>query len=81
MVENTFSECLAFIFYDNEMTVFKIQVTPPVVGFNKNATPLPVVPLTKQIDVGPLLGISRPFGFAKNGELLLLLCHDNGTRQ
>ena len=41
-----FSECLAFIFYDDERTVFKIQVTPPVVGFNMNATPLPVVPVT-----------------------------------
>ena len=67
-----FNDCHAFIFYDNQRTVFKIRVNPPLWlgGFKL---------LTKQIDVGPISGISRPLGFAKNGELLLLLRHDNQT--
>ena len=63
-----FNDCHAFIFYDNQRAVFKIRVTPPLGlgGFKL---------LTKQIDVGPISGISRPLGFAKNGELR----HDNQT--
>ena len=34
---------------------------------------------TKQLVVGPLLGIRNPLGFAKNGELLLLVCDDDQT--
>nr|POE63854.1 f-box protein cpr30 [Quercus suber] len=68
-MEKTFAvlnDCLAFIVYNDESTMtekyFDIWVMREYVVEDS---------WTKQLVVGPLLGIKEPLGFAKNGELLL----------
>lgn len=69
-----FNECLAFIFYNKRRTTMEANLEIWVMresGVQES--------WTKQLVVGPLLGIRNPLGFAKNGELLLLVCDDDQT--
>ncbi|XP_075669772.1 F-box/kelch-repeat protein At3g23880-like [Castanea sativa] len=68
-----FNECLAFIFY-NKRTTMEANLEIWVMresGVQES--------WTKQLVVGPLFGVRYPLGFAKNGELLLLLRDDDQT--